>query len=141
MSGEGQCLVGEVCYSAIREAGWAPDFVGGMTLGADPIAYAIAHHATRAGHVLDAFTVRKRPKGHGTARQVEGGLPVGGKVVVIEDSVTSGGSLLEALEVVVGHGAVVLGVLALVDREEGGGERLAQAGYDFRPVFTAKDLL
>ena len=141
MCGAGQLLVGEVCHDAIREAGWRPGYVGGMTLGADPIAYAIANHATRLGHRLDAFTVRKQPKGHGTGSQIEGGLPTGAPVVVIEDSVTSGGSLLAALQVIEDHGAVVAGVLALVDRQEGGTERLAQAGYDFRAVFNARDLL
>ena len=141
MTGEGQILVGEVCYRAIQEAGWAPDFVGGMTLGADPVAYAIANYATRTGNVLDAFTVRKEPKGHGTGRQIEGGLAPGARVVVVEDSVTTGGSLLRALDVVAAHGAIVLGVLALVDRQEGGAERLAAAGYDFRSVFAASELL
>ncbi len=141
MSGVGQLLVGEVCERAIREAGWQPEYVGGMTLGADPVAYAVAGHATRRGRTLDAFTVRKRPKGHGTGKQIEGGLPPGARVVVIEDSVTSGGSLLAALEVVEDHGAIVVGVLALVDRREGGAERLADAGYDFRAVFNAADLL
>ena len=141
MSGAGQVLVGEVCHRAIEEAGWQPEFVGGMTLGADPIAYAIASHSTRCGYSLDAFTVRKRPKGHGTGRQIEGGLPPGARVVVIEDSVTSGGSLLAALKVIEDHGAIVTGVLALVDRCEGGRERLAEAGYDFRAVFNAPDLL
>lgn len=141
MSGEGQILVGEVCHRAIRDAGWTPEFVGGMTLGADPIAYAIAHHATRTGTDLDAFTVRKQAKGHGTGRQIEGGLPAGARVVVVEDSVTTGGSLLRALEAVAAHGAIILGVLALVDRQEGGAERLTGAGYDFRTVFTAKQLL
>lgn len=141
MSGAGQVLIGEVCHDAIRAAGWRPRFVGGMTLGADPIAYAIASHAARLGHDLDAFTVRKRPKGHGTGKQIEGGLPAGARVVVIEDSVTSGGSLLAALKVIEGHGAIVSGVLALVDRQEGGTERLADAGYDFRAVFNAADLL
>ena len=141
MSGAGQVLVGEVCHRAIAEAGWKPAFVGGMTLGADPMAYAIANHAARLGLTLDAFTVRKRPKGHGAGKQIEGGLPAGGRVVVVEDSVTTGGSLLAALEVVERHGAVVAGVLALVDREEGGAKRLAAAGYDFRAVFTAAELL
>lgn len=141
MTGEGQILVGEVCYRAIQDAGWAPDFVGGMTLGADPVAYAIANYATRTGNVLDAFTVRKEAKGHGTGRQIEGGLAPGARVVVVEDSVTTGGSLLRALDVVAAHGAIVLGVLALVDRQEGGAERLAAAGYDFRPVFAASELL
>ena len=141
MSGAGQVLVGEVCHQAIVEAGWQPAYVGGMTLGADPIAYAIVNHATRLGHTLDAFTVRKRPKGHGTGRQIEGGLPAGVRVVVIEDAVTSGGSLLAALKVIEDHGAVVAGVLALVDRREGGTERLLEAGYGFRAVFNATDLL
>ena len=141
MSGVGQVLVGEVCHRAIEEAGWAPAFVGGMTLGADPIACAIANHATRLGRTLDAFTVRKRAKGHGTGSRIEGGLPTGARVVVVEDSVTTGGSLVAALEVVERHGAVVAGALALVDREEGGGRRLAEAGYDFRAIFTAADLL
>ncbi|MYG81916.1 MAG: orotate phosphoribosyltransferase [Gemmatimonadetes bacterium] len=140
MSGEGQVLVGEVCFQAIDEAGWDPRFVGGMTLGADPVAYAIANHATRQGRRLDAFTVRKRSKDHGTAKRIEGGLPPGARVVVVDDTVTSGGSLLGAVEVVARHGAVVAGVLALVDREEGGGELLAAAGYDFRAVFTGQNL-
>lgn len=140
MCGEGQVLVGEVCWHAIREAGWEPDFVGGMTLGADPVAYAIANHATRSGRPLDAFTVRKQPKGHGTGRQIEGGLPAGAKVVVVDDTVTSGGSLLESVKVVVRHGAIVLGVLALVDREEGGRQLLHDAGFELSAVFTAKDL-
>lgn len=141
MSGAGQVLVGEVCYDAIVEAGWQPAYVGGMTLGADPIAYAIANHATRLGHDLDAFTVRKRPKDHGTGKRIEGGLPAGARVVAIEDSVTSGGSLLAALRVIEDHGALVAGVLALVDRREGAAERLREAGYDFRAVFNATELL
>lgn len=140
MSGEGQVLVGEVCCQKINEAGWDAHFVGGMTLGADPVAYAIANHATRQGHRLDAFTVRKAPKGHGAGKQIEGGLPPGARVIVVDDTVTSGGSLLSAVEVVVRHGAIVAGILALVDREEGGTERLAASGYDFRAVFTGRDL-
>lgn len=140
MCGEGQVLVGEVCWRTIQEAGWEPAFVGGMTLGADPVAYSIAHHATRSGRTLDAFTVRKQPKGHGTGRQIEGGLPSGAKVVIVDDTVTSGGSLLESVKVVVRHGAVVVGVLALVDREEGGRELLRESGFELRSVFTTRDL-
>lgn len=140
MCGKGQVLVGEVCWNAVLEARWEPDFVGGMTLGADPVAYAIANHATRTGCKVDAFTVRKRSKGHGTGRRIEGGLPTAAKVVVVDDTVTSGSSLLEAVKVVVAHGAAVAGVLALVDREEGGKQILAAAGFDLRAVFTAKDL-
>lgn len=140
MSGEGQVLVGRVGWRMIEEAGWQADFVGGMTLGADPVAYAIANHATRRGCRLDAFTVRKHPKDHGTGSRIEGGLPAGAPVVVVDDTVTTGGSLLAAVEVVESHGATVAGVLALVDREEGGRERVAEAGHDYRSVFTSTDL-
>ena len=140
MCGEGQVLVGEVCWRLIQKAGWKADFVGGMTLGADPVAYAVANHATRQGLRLDAFTVRKRPKGHGTEGRIEGGLGAGARVIVVDDTVTTGGSLLAAADVVARHGAVIVGVLALVDRREGGGDRLAAAGYDYRAVFTDGDL-
>lgn len=141
MSAEGQRLVGEVALEAIRSAGWDPDWVGGLTLGADPVAYAIAHHSSTHGPPVDAFTVRKAPKGHGTGRQIEGGLPAGARVVLLEDSVTSGGSALKAAEVVAAHGAEILGVMALVDREEGGREAIEDAGYSFVSVFPAKDLV
>lgn len=141
MSAEGQHLVGRVALGAIRDAGWDPEWVGGLTLGADPVAYAIAHRSFHEGPSIDAFTVRKTPKDHGTGRQIEGGLPAGARVVLLEDSVTSGGSALKAAEVVVAHGADVLGVLALVDREEGGRAAIEGAGYPFITVFRAADLV
>lgn len=141
MSSEGQRLVGEVALDAIRSAGWDPGWVGGLTLGADPVAYAIAHRSSMDGPSVDAFTVRKAPKGHGTGRQIEGGLPHDARVVLLEDSVTSGGSALKAAEVVSAHGAEILGVLALVDREEGGRDAIEAAGYPFVALFPAKDLV
>lgn len=140
MTGEGQVLVGEVGHRAIAEAGWKPNFVGGMTLGADPVAYAVAGHAARSGFVLDAFTVRKRAKGHGAARRIEGGFAAGARVVLVDDTITTGGSVLEAAQVVADEGGRILGVLVLVDREEGASERLAEAGYELRAVFTAAEL-
>ena len=141
MTGQGQILVGEVGWQAIVAAGWDPDFVGGLTLGADPVAYAIARHATATGRTVDAFTVRKAAKGHGAGRRIEGGLEVGARVVVVDDTATSGGSLLRAVEAVRDHGAEVLGVLTVVDREEGAKERLAAAGYGFVACFSSGELL
>lgn len=141
MTGNGLLLTGAVGHQTIQDAGWDPGYVGGLTLGADPVAYAVAAHATRAGQALDAFAVRKQPKGHGAGRKIEGGLPPGAMVVVVDDTVTSGGSLLRAAEAVVAAEAQVLGMLALVDREEGGRERVARAGYVLRTVFTAAELL
>ncbi len=141
MRGEGLLLAGEVCLDAMVAAGWRPSHVGGMTLGADPIAYAVAARSTRLRAPLNAFTVRKAPKAHGAGKQIEGGLPREASVVIVEDSVTSGGSALRAAAVVAEHGCRVLGVLALVDRAEGGRERLAAAGHELRAVFQASELL
>ncbi|HEX9755096.1 MAG TPA: orotate phosphoribosyltransferase [Gemmatimonadales bacterium] len=122
MSAEGLLLVGRVGLEAIRARGWKPAAVGGLTLGADPVAYAIAAASVSSPPLVDAFSVRKEPKGHGAQRRIEGNLPGGGPVVVVEDVITTGASTISAIEAVEAEGAVVLGVLAVVDREERGRE-------------------
>lgn len=143
MTGRGQLLVGQVGHAAIAAVGWEPEFVGGLTLGADPVAYAIAGHAARTGSTVDAFTVRKRSKGHGAGRggRIAGGLRSRASVVLVDDTITTGDSVLDAARVVAEEEARILGVLVLVDREEGGRERLAEAGHDLQAVFTAGELL
>jgi orotate phosphoribosyltransferase len=142
MSAEGQFLIGRVCLEALRNQGWDATHVGGLTLGADPIAYAIAHASWAGEAHLDAFTVRKAPKTHGTAQRIEGGLPTDARCVVVEDSMTSGGSALDAVHAVQEHGAEVVGVLTLVDRQEGGREHVAaETGLPILSVFTARELL
>ena len=142
LSAEGQALVGEVCLEAIRASGWEASHVGGLTMGADPVACAIARASWDAGNPLDAFTVRKAAKTHGTGQRIEGGLPEGARCVVVEDAMTSGASTLEAVGAVLAHGASVVGILTLVDREEGGRERLLEAqGLPLVAVFTAEELL
>lgn len=141
MSGLGQLLIGREGLAAIERGGWQPEAVGGLTLGADPVAYAIAHAATAAGRVLDAFTVRKEPKGHGAGRQVEGPVADGARVVVAEDVVTSGGSALKAIDALTRFGATVLGVVAVVDREEGGRDAIRDAGYELVSLFAVSELL
>ena len=89
-------------------------------MGADPVAFAIAHRSWLDGHPLDAFSVRKKAKEHGTGQRIEGGLPEGAACLVIEDSMTTGSSALKAVAAIREHGAIVVGVLTLVDREEGG---------------------
>ena len=110
-------------------------------MGADPVAYAIAHHSWLAGTPLDGFSVRKTAKDHGTGQRIEGGLPSDARVLVVEDSMTSGGSSLKAVEAIEAHGAQIAGILTLVDREEGGRERVETAGHQLLSVFTAKELL
>ena len=141
MTAEGQRLTGKVCYDLIEEAGWDVSHVGGLTLGADPVTYAIAHHSCGREQALDGFTVRKEAKEHGTGRRIEGGLPEDARVVIIEDSITSGGSALKAIEAVRGHGASIAGVLCLVDREEGARERLEEVGLPLVAAFTGSELL
>ena len=141
MSGAGQRLIGRLGLAAIDERGWNPAAVGGLTLGADPVAFAIAHAAALEGRTLDGFTVRKEPKAHGTGRRIEGGFEPGMAVVVVEDVVTTGESALRAIRAVEEEGGRVLGVLAVVDREEGGRARLEAEGYALEALFTASELL
>lgn len=141
MTAAGQALVGQVCLRYLRRAGLDPTHVGGLTMGADPIAYAIARQSWDEGRPLDAFSVRKDAKEYGTRRRIEGGLPTDASVVVIEDAMTTGRSTLKAVSAVEEHGARVLGVLALIDREEGARERIATEGYAVTTVFPASELL
>ena len=141
MSGLGQRLIGVLGLQLIDDAGWKPRAVGGLTLGADPVAYAIAHTAALRGRQLDAFTVRKEPKTHGTGKLVEGPFESGWDVVVVEDALTTGESALRAVHSLREANANILGVLTLVDREEGGDQRIAQEGLDVRSLFRVSELL
>jgi len=146
MSPDGQRLLGVLGLQALRDAGWAADAVGGLTLGADPIAYAIAHASSFAnergeGPLVRAFTVRKQAKQHGTGKRVEGPFVPGDQVVVVEDVITTGGSALTAVEAIRAEGGIVLGVLAVVDREEGGREAIEAAGLSVRSLATATELV
>lgn len=146
MSPEGQLLIGRSGLARLRASGWPVDAVGGLTLGADPIAYAIAHASALAaergeGEMVRAFTVRKEAKQHGTGKLIEGPFQAGDRVVVVEDVITTGGSALKAVEAVRNAGGTVLGVLALVDRQEGGREAIEGAGLTVHALVTAADLL
>lgn len=141
MSGEGLVLLGALGLERIAARGWHPAFVGGLTLGADPVAYAIAAAAQSRGTPLDAFTVRKQAKEHGTGRRIEGCLTRGARALIVEDVITTGRSALEAISAVEAEGAQVVGVLAVVDREEGGRANLEQAGYEVDALVTARDLI
>ena len=114
--------------------------MGGLTLGADPVAYAIVAAARARGRALDAFTVRKQAKTHGTAQRIEGCFTAGAAVVVVEDVITTGHSAGDAIAVVEGAGGRVLGVLAVVDREEGGREALERTGHPVTALVTATEL-
>jgi orotate phosphoribosyltransferase len=141
MSAEGQRLVGLVALRTIRERGLRPTHLGGLTLGADPVAYAVAHRSALEGTPIDAFTVRKRAKEHGTGQRIEGGLPSSAKCLIVEDTITTGKSTLEAVEAVRSHGAAIIGVLALVNRSSGAEAFYRGQGLPLLSIFSGEELL
>lgn len=141
MHAEGQALIGTLGLELLREEGLQPDAIGGLTMGADPVSYAIAHSSWLAGTPINAFSVRKQPKDHGTGRRIEGCFAAGDRVVVVEDVITSGGSALEACRAVEAEGGVVTAVIAILDREAGGADAIERAGYAVHSIFKVSELL
>jgi len=143
LTAEGHCLVGRLLFRAIREDAPSAQGVGGLTLGADPLASAVSLTSWLEGHPLSAFIVRKEPKGHGTGQWIEGlsALGPGASVAVVEDVVTSGASTLKAVERAQAEGLKVLGAFALVDRLEGGREAVTARGIPLKALFSRKDFI
>ena len=141
MTPEGQILIGSIGLRTLHRAGWDVQAVGGMTMGADPIAYAISYASADSKTPLRAFTVRKEPKVHGKGKQVEGPFRSGDRVALIEDVITTGGSALRAAEAVESAGGKIAGILSLVDREEGGREALEVRGYQVISLTTASEII
>lgn len=141
MSGRGQALIGPTALRLLDANGLAPGLVGGLTMGADPVAYSIAHSAALEGRSIDAFSVRKKPKDHGTSRRIEGSFDAARPILVVEDVITSGGSALEAVHAIREAGGTVIGVLAIVDRQQGGRERIEAESLPVVTVCTAAELL
>lgn len=129
MSPDGMVLIGVLGLDEIESRGWRADSIGGLTLGADPVAYAISHTSASRGRPLRAFTVRKEAKPHGTGKLIEGPFRQHDRVVVVEDVITTGNSAIQAIDAVTSAGGVVVGVLAVVDREDGGREAITSRGY------------
>jgi orotate phosphoribosyltransferase len=141
MSPEGLALIGPLALAALRDVDWRVQAVGGLTLGADPISYAIAYASAETASPLRAFTVRKEAKAYGAGRPIEGPFHAGDRVAVIEDVITTGGSALRAVEAIRAAGGTVAGVLALVDREEGGRDALVSAGLPVVALARASDIV
>jgi orotate phosphoribosyltransferase len=132
-------LIGQVMLDLIADI---PDVaaVGGMTMGADPVAAAILHQGVARGAEYDAFVVRKEPKDHGRGRQVEGPDVAGKRVIVLEDTSTTGGSPLAAIEALLKVGAEIAGVAVVVDRNTGAREVIEAAGYPYYAAIGLEDL-
>jgi orotate phosphoribosyltransferase len=136
-------LIGHLLLDALEEAGFGPadiDAVGGLTLGADPVAGALLHAAASRGLELDAFVVRKESKAHGLQRRIEGPDVAGRRVVAVEDTSTTGGSVLTAVEALREAGAIVVAVAVIVDRDTGAREKIEAAGLPYLALFGLADL-
>ncbi|MDP1719877.1 MAG: orotate phosphoribosyltransferase [Candidatus Nanopelagicaceae bacterium] len=129
-------LVGDVMLDLLE--GWDFDAVGGLTLGADPVAAAIMHVAGERGRLIDSFVVRKAEKQHGLQRRIEGPDVQGRRVVAVEDTSTTGGSVLSAVEALREAGAIVVGVAVIVER--GAKQAILDAGLEYRAAFSLEDL-
>jgi orotate phosphoribosyltransferase len=141
MSPEGLLVIGRLGLLTLRQSGWAVDAVGGLTLGADPISYAISYASAGSDRPLRAFTVRKEIKAHGTGKIIEGPFREGDRVAVIEDVITTGGSAIRAIEAIRAAHGTVEGVLALVDREEGGRQAIEAAGVSIISLVSGSQII
>ena len=129
-------LVGEVMLEVTKD--WDFDAVGGLTLGADPVATAMMHVAASKGRKLDAFVVRKAEKAHGLQRRIEGPDVVGRRVLAVEDTSTTGGSVMTAVEALREAGAIVVGVATIVER--GAAPLLAENNLEYKYAYSLSDL-
>lgn len=138
LSGTAAPLVGDVLLDLTEDLAY--DAVGGLTMGADPVATAMLHAAARRGRTLDAFVVRKEAKAHGLQRRIEGPDVTGRRVLVVEDTSTTGGSPLTAVQALREAGADVVGVATIVDRATGAGEKIAAEGVEYRYAYGLGEL-
>jgi orotate phosphoribosyltransferase len=141
MSPEGLVLIGQLGLESLEQHGWDVEAIGGLTLGADPVAFAVAYTSAKTPHPIRAFTVRKEAKTHGAGRLIEGPVVSGDRVAIVEDVITTGASALRAVSAVRDIGGTVVGVLAVVDREEGGREALEKEGLQVIVLTTASQII
>lgn len=134
-------LIGQVMLDMLDAAGVTEfDAVGGLTMGADPVATAIMHQAAARGRAIDAFVVRKAAKAHGMGRQVEGPDVKGKRVIVVEDTSTTGGSPLTAAKALEEAGAIIVAIATVVDRSTGADKVISDAGYKYLSAVSLEDL-
>lgn len=136
---EGMYLIGNIIFDMIRESG--AKGIGGLTLGADPIADAVAYTSYLRKKPVEAFVVRKTAKSHGTMQWIEGNITAGDKVVVVDDVITTGKSTIEAITRAKEGGLDVVKVISLVDRQEGGKENIEALGHKVETVVTREEVM
>ncbi len=138
LDGEAAPLVGRIMRELVAD--WDFEAAGGLTMGADPVALAILHAAAADGECMDAFVVRKDAKTHGLQKRIEGPDVAGRRVLVVEDTSTTGGSALQAVGALREAGAEVVGVAVIVDRSTGAAEAIKAAGLEYRYAYGIEDL-
>lgn len=138
LDGQAAPMVGTIMRELVAD--WDFDAVGGLTMGADPVAAAMLHSAAADGVELDSFVVRKEAKAHGLHKRIEGPSIKGRRVLVVEDTSTTGGSALQAVAAVRAEGAEVVGVAVVVDRNTGAAEAIEAAGLPYRYAYGIDDL-
>lgn len=136
---EGMSLVGRIIFDMLKDSG--VDAVGGLSLGADPIANAVALISFQEGRPIKPFIVRKDAKGHGTKNRIEGNVKAGDRVAILDDVITTGASTITALEAAKEAGLVIDRVIVLVDREEGGAENILKHADRLEPVFKRSEIM
>lgn len=135
----GKHIIGNLILDLIKDTGARA--VGGLTMGADPIACAVSYAAYARGLDIASFSIRKEPKAHGMKQQVEGDVQAGDRVIIVEDVVTTGGSTIKAIEAARREGLDVLGVVALVDRQEGGSAQIEKHVKSLTALCTKDELI
>jgi orotate phosphoribosyltransferase len=136
---EGMHLIGNIIFDMIKDPG--PKGIGGLTLGADPIAAAVAYTSFLKGSPIEAFVVRKTAKSHGTMQWIEGNIKKGDRVVIVDDVITTGKSTIEAIDKAGEAGLDIIKVIALIDRQEGGRENIESLGFPVEPVITREEVM
>jgi orotate phosphoribosyltransferase len=141
-SPDGMYLTGRIFFEIIRELGLHPHAIGGLTMGADPIAYAVSFYSFTVSEPMQAFVIRKEPKEHGLRLPIEGNVSAGDHVIIIDDVITTGGSTIKALTVAKEYGLIIDAVIVLVDRcEQNGRQNIEALGYPVYSILTVNDFI
>ncbi|RJQ50239.1 MAG: orotate phosphoribosyltransferase [Nitrospiraceae bacterium] len=141
-SPDGMYLVGKIVFEKIKELGLHPNAIGGLTMGADPIAYAVTMHSYIVKEPINAFVIRKEPKQHGLKLPIEGDIKAGEHVIIVDDVVTTGGSTITAINIAKENGLIIDAVIILVDRcEQNGRQNIQALGYPVYNILTLNDFI
>jgi orotate phosphoribosyltransferase len=136
---EGMYLIGNIIFDLIKDL--KADGIGGLTLGADPVAYAVSYTSYLKGKPVEAFVVRKTPKSHGTMLWIEGNVKKGDRVIIVDDVITTGKSTIEAINRAKEEGLDIVKVVVLIDRQEGGREAVETSGYKLDALITKNEVI